>query len=210
MQNNLARVLSICSILGVAGLAAGCAGSSNSQSPLPSVGSSSPAASSLLRAPAALRLVVPDTCGKNTTEPINPAGGTITLPPCGGFTGSLGYPSNNAPGGATLVLRTSITKPKGVPTPSGKTVLLFLQATAHSSTSSITFNSGNATAKLTNKKKLLSSHTYSAYAYAFGFLLKGFPKELGAPTNGSLSFASPVSGVTLPTGITVTFELTQD
>jgi peptidoglycan hydrolase-like protein with peptidoglycan-binding domain len=151
-----------------------------------------------------------DAKSASKTETINKAGGTFTLPAFGGFSGTLGYPSNNAPANSKISLQTSTTNIHHAPTPHKKTVLMFEQATLKSGASAITFNGGTASGTFSSSQ-IVTSHTYALYAYALGILAPGFPIQLGSPTSdGSLTFSSPLSGESLPTGIAVTFEFVQN
>jgi hypothetical protein len=196
VNQNLARLLSVGALVGMVA-AAGCSGSSTSQAPMPPM---SPLAQPQVR------LFVPDTCGKASTQPINAAGGTLTVPACNGWGGSVAYPSNNAPAGDTVTIK-SYTKLAGAPKPPAPHKAIFY-VTAHGNGSgSVSFGAGTPTSTITGPG-LHAGKKYSIYAYALGFLVPGFPKKIGPATNGSVSFPSPFANENVPNGITVTFELT--
>jgi hypothetical protein len=196
VNHNLARLLAVGALTGM--LAAGCSGSRTAQSPVPPM---SPVAQSPMQL-----LIVPDACGKAVKITINPAGGTLRLPTCNTYGGTIGYPSNNAPPNTTITIKT-FTRLSGVPKPSGHKVLAYVQATGNGS-GSIQFSNGTASSTLVGVG-IVTTKTYSLYAYAFGIMVPGFPKSIGRPTqNGKITFNSPLSGENVPQGITVTFELT--
>jgi hypothetical protein len=153
--------------------------------------------------------LVPDANFAKATEKINSSGGTLFVPKFGGFSGSVGYPSNNALPGTTITLISSTTDINHAPQPSQGTVVFYLQARLKSITGYVTFNTGTASATL-RSSSLLSSKTYSIYAYAFGKPLHGTPYNIGSPKNGRLTFTSPINGGTVPAGVTVTVELDQN
>ena len=205
MKYRSLRALAPLSLLALS-VAAGCAVSTTSNLPttpqqLPGAASQSAFSQSIMN---------PDAKSAKQTEPIDKAGGTLTLPAYGGYSGTLGYPSNNAPSGSKIALETSTTDIHHAPKPRGKKVLMYEQATLKSSASQITFKSGSGSGSISGPG-IVTSHTYALYAYALGISVPGFPMQLGHPTsNGTISFSSPLSGQSIPTGIGVTIELVQN
>jgi hypothetical protein len=191
----VARLAFIAALLGIAALAEGCSGSPSSAPSLP--------ASALQTLERSAR---PDTCAVPQTEDISSTGGTLTLPTCGGYAGNITYGKNDAPKDTTVKLITTLNNPGGVPVPRKGTVLAYLQATGHSDAGSVTFKKASKKSTITNSA-LKPGDTYFLYAYAFGFSVSGFPKNIGSPSNGVLTFTSPVNGQTIPVDITVDFEL---
>ena len=151
------------------------------------------------------QLVTAIACGTSlgSTQSVVPAGGSFTVPAFAGFTGSVGYTSNNA-SGATVTLTSSLTPVLGEPTGSG--VVFYLNALLTSS-SSVIFNSGTATVTLTSSA-LLSNKTYNVNIYVSGIPISS--TNAGSPTNGSLSFNSPISAQTVPAGTNVVIEIVQN
>jgi len=151
------------------------------------------------------QLVTAIACGTSlsSTQSVIAAGGTLVLPPFAGWTGSLGYTSNNA-SGATITLTSSTTAVSGEPSNTG--VVFYINALLTSS-SSVTFNAGSATVSLSSSA-LLSNHTYTANFYTFGFLVGS--ASAGSPSNGTLSFASPITSQTVSGGTSVVIELVQN
>jgi hypothetical protein len=154
------------------------------------------------------RMADPDKCNKKSTQVISPTGGVLTLPPCASYTGTISYGKSGAPSKTSVSLVTT-TKNPGAPTPRGKTVLAYVIATGNSSAGSVTFGTAAQNSMIANTA-LLSSKTYALYAYALGVTVKGFPKQVGSPTDGVLTFKSPLNGETVPEGIPVDFELVQN
>lgn len=195
VNQNLARLLSVGALVGMVA-AAGCSGSSTSQVPMPNP----------LTQPQ-VHFVMPDACGVASTQPINPAGGTLTLPTCNTYGGTIAYPSNNAPAGDTITLKTYTELPGAPEPPAPHEPLAYVNATGNGS-GSVQFGSGKPTSNLVGRG-IKKGVKYNVYAYALGFSVPGFPKSIGkAQANGSISFPSPLSGQNVPNGITVTFELT--
>jgi hypothetical protein len=195
VNQNLARLLSVGALAGMV-LGAGCSGSTG-QAPMPP--------SNQLTQPQS-HFVMPDTCGAASTQPINPAGGTLTVPACHGWGGTVAYPSNNAPANDTVTIK-SYTVLRGAPKPPRPHKAIFY-VTAHGNGSgSVSFGSGTPTSTLTGPG-LMAGKKYSIYAYALGFLVPGFPKVIGPAGAGTVSFPSPFANENVPNGITVTFELT--
>jgi hypothetical protein len=206
----LSRSVCVASLLAIVALA-GCSTSSKSVPPVAPPLGNSPQAQD--RSPGAQALpapmVLPDANSSKLTEKVNPSGGNFVVPKFGGFSGSVGYPSNNAFPGTTVTLISSTTNINHAPQPPSGTVVFYLQAKLSSPIGYVTFNNGTATARL-HAASLLSSKTYSVYAYAFGKPLHGTPYPVGSPKHGTLTFTSPINGGTVPAGITVTVELDQN
>jgi hypothetical protein len=206
-MNRSTRALTSLSALAFAVAAAGCGGSQSAAPTLPQIQSPQSAQQTVFGDES----MSFDAKSSKKTEPIHSGGGTLTLPAFGGYSGSLGYPKNNAPKRTKIALETSTTNIHNAPTPGGKKkVLMFEQATVKGSASQITFGGGSAGGTL-DGPGIVTTHTYALYAYALGIQVPGFPVQLGSPTsNGTISFSSPLSGQSVPTGIGVTFELVQN
>jgi hypothetical protein len=204
------RSLCVASLLTIVSVA-GCSTSSKSVPPVTPPLGNTPLAQD--RAAGArtvpVPLMLPDGNSSKLTENVNPAGGKFIVPKFGGFSGAVGYPSNNAFPGTTVTLISSTTNINHAPQPPTGTVVFYLQAKLSSPIGYVTFNNGTATARL-HSASLLSSKTYSIYAYALGKPLHGTPYPVGSPTHGTLTFTSPIQGGTVPAGITVTVELDQN
>jgi len=201
---NVSRLVSTGALLSAIAFGAGCAGKSATTPLTPPMGSDQ---TTSIQDQA--ELLSPDACGKKSTQDLAAGGGSLTLPTCSGYKGKVSYGKNNAPAKTTVTLITTTKNPGNVPTPAGKTVLAFVQATGNSTGGSVTFNNTSSKSTISNKK-LLSSKTYALYAYALGILVSGFPQQIGSPVNGVLTFASPLNGQTVPQGITIDFELAQN
>jgi hypothetical protein len=196
VNQNLARLLSVGALVGMVA-AAGCSGSSTSQAPMPPTSPIVPQA----------HFVMPDACNVASNQPILAAGGTLTLPTCNGWGGVIAYPSNNAPAGDTVTLK-SYTKLPGAPKPPAPHKAIFYETAHGNGSGSVSFGSGTPTSSITGPG-IKKTKKYQIYAYALGFLVPGFPKTIGPATqNGSISFPSPFANQNVPNGITVTFELT--
>ena len=214
MLYNLSRIAALGGILGVVALA-GCAGSSSNQSALPGGGLTG---TQSFQQP--MQGLIPDlACPQTKTEPIKAAGGTVVFPACDGFSGKAGYPKNNAPAGSTTTLTSYSQKHMPPPsggegTPSQGTVIAWISSLGQSSAGSITFcnfpTCAVKNASLKAKGTLMSpTHSYELFVYAFG--IEQGSESLGSPVcaHGSctLTFASPLTGQTVPQGITLWFEL---
>jgi hypothetical protein len=146
-----------------------------------------------------------DACGAPKTYSINQAGGSLKLPSCGGTTGKVTYPSNNAPANTiTLTSYTSNPAPSQCGSTTGETALAYVTV---SSTGSGAIQYGT-----TNKKSMLKnaafppSATFTLIAYAFGN--PQFSVPLGHPNaKHQLKFPSPLNGMTIPLGLPLCFEL---
>jgi hypothetical protein len=160
----------------------------------------------------------------STTEPLSPkgSGGSIpvlVVPPFGGFSGTVGYASNNGPSNATITFTVSIANIFGVPTPppSAGTVLFFtrVRANTNPSVGTIGFNDGTQTATLVSSQ-LISTDTYFICAWLGTFNI-GPPVNVGHPSGGTLTYPSPLTkaglkatGGQLPTNVNIDLDFIQN
>lgn len=164
----------------------------------------------------------PSATSASTTEPLSPqgSGGSIpvlVLPPFGGFTGTVGYASNNAPANTTITFTVSILNIFSVPTPppSAGTVLFFTRVRANSTAGTIGFNDGTQTATLVSSQ-LISSDTYFICAWLGSFNI-GPPVNVGSPVGGTLTYPSPLTkaglkatGGQLPANVNIDLDFIQN
>ena len=151
-------------------------------------------------------VIRPDACGKPVTYPIKDKGGSLKLPSCGGTSGNITYPSNNAPGSATVTLTAYTTNPapSQCGTVSGETTLAYITATSTGS-GSVLYNDTAKKSALHNPR-FPTNATFTLYAFAFGSPL--FSEKLGRPNaQHTLKFASPLNDMNVPLGIPLCFEL---
>lgn len=204
MKNYLARFLAAGSLLGIAALA-GCAGSNQSAVP----------PYQTLNLPQSAHVVVPDVSppcpvGPLTKE-VEDAGGTLLLPACDTFSGSIGYAANSATEEETTSLTTYDVDPGGgTGNPGVGTVIAWVKAHGNGSGSVVFPSSPVKLAKISGAPlELPGGHSYTLYVYAFG-VLQG-SEALGSPTctgtKCTLTFPSPLTGQTVPQGIDLFFEL---
>jgi hypothetical protein len=205
VKNYLARFVAAGSLLGIAALA-GCAGSHQSTVP----------PTQTLNFPQSQHVVVPDVnCPVGPlTRHIEDAGGTFALPACDTFSGSIGYPPNNAPEAApsTSLTTYDVDPGGGTGKPSSGTVIAWVKAHGNGS-GSIAFNASPVkTATISGSPaELPGGHTYTLYVFAFG--AQQGSEQLGSPVCGAkcvLTFPSPLTGQTVPQGIDLFFELTEN
>jgi hypothetical protein len=201
VNNHLARFLAAGSLLGIAALA-GCAGSNQSAVP-PQLA---------MTQPQSIIMPHPAACLAEVSKPIHAAGGTIALPACDTFGGTIGYPPNNAPAGTTTDLESYQTDPGGgTGNPGVGTVIAWVRSNGESTAGSVVFNSMPVkTATLFGSPvELPTGHTYTLYVYAFG--IQQGSEALGSPVctmaRCTLTFPSPLTGMTVPQGIDLFFEL---
>jgi hypothetical protein len=166
----------------------------------------------------------PGATSASTTEPLSPkgSGGSIpvlSLPPFGGYSGTVGYASNNGPSNATITFTVSIQNIFSVPTPppSAGTVLFFtrVRANTNPSVGTIAFNNGTQTATLVSSQ-LISSDTYYICAWLGSFNI-GPPVNVGSPTGDTLTYPSPLTkaglmatGGQLPTNVNIDLDFIQN
>jgi hypothetical protein len=146
-----------------------------------------------------------------TSTPILAAGGSLSLPAFGGFSGSIGYPTNNAPAGAVnAVLESSTTNLGTLPSAPGAIFHEQFQLSS-TTTQSVTFNSGTATGSFSSSA-LSPAKTYTLYVYipALAGNTPYATQSLGSPSGSTISFTSPISGITIPVGVSVVLELGQN
>lgn len=203
VNNHLARFLAAGSLLGIAALA-GCAGSNQSAIP-----------SQTLNLPQSSHVVLPDAsppCPVTKTEEVEDAGGIIVLPACDTFSGSIGYQKNNAVEEGTTTLTTYDVDPGGgTGKPATGTVIAWVKAHGNGS-GSVVFQSTPAKFGTISGSpaELPAGHTYTLYVYAFGIQQGSEP--IGTPTCTGTKctlgpFPSPLTGMTVPQGIDLFFEL---
>jgi len=196
--DKLSRGLTAIALFSLAAFAAGCGSNASVPYALPA-GPGADVHSTVAQS-------VPDACNTTVNDPLNRAGGSDALPACATFTGGFTYGPNNAPSGSSVALLSTTKKPGGVPTEPG-TPLLFVQGELKSKAGYITFKASKVKSDV-HSTKLLSSKTYTLYAFAYGFEI--YHTNLGSPTNGTLKFASPFDGRQLPTYVKVTVEIAQN
>jgi hypothetical protein len=144
-----------------------------------------------------------------STTPISAAGGTLSLPSFGGFSGTIGYPTNNAPSGVNAVLVSSTTNLGTLPSAPG--AIFYEQFQLSGSAQSVTFNSGTASGTFASTA-LSPTKSYTLYVYipALAGNTPYATQSLGSPSAGSISFTSPISGITVPVGVNVVLELSSN
>ena len=172
-------------------------------------------------AAAAMELGYDAVCPKSGVSSIVAKGGVIKLPACDGWSGTVAYPKNNATPGTTSTLTTySVAHPpapsSGQGTPATGTVIAWISSIGTGSSASITFcNFPSCPVKyahISSTTQLNQTHTYELYVYAFG--VQQGSEYVGSPVCAKgttkackLTFASPLTGQTLPNGILFWFEL---
>jgi len=137
--------------------------------------------------------LVEDPC----TQPLVDAGGELLVPSIGTFTGTAGYATNDSKPKTTITFTTCTTNCFSAPNPHGGTPTFWLRAAACcDSRGYIQFNDGNQVATLTSST-LQASQTYWLCAYIGSFVIPGGPLPAGSPTNGTLTYPSPLTGQAL-------------
>ena len=160
-------------------------------------------------------------CPKSGVSSIVAKGGVIKLPACDGWSGTVAYPKNNAtPGTPSTLTPYSVAHPpapsSGQGTPATGTVIAWISSIGTGSSASITFcNFPSCPVKyahISSTTQLNQTHTYELYVYAFG--VQQGSEYVGSPVCAKgttkackLTFASPLTGQTLPNGILFWFEL---
>jgi hypothetical protein len=141
---------------------------------------------------------------KRVTVTINRAGGTFTFPSDGGFNGVGSYPANNAPAGAKLQITNSdLDNVLGVPLSVSGSPILFFEAQI-SGASQVTFQNVADTMTLTSTK-LRASMTYGIAAYLWNQEIESY--TAGSPSNQTLTFQTPLSGLSMAYYTPFAFEL---
>lgn len=150
------------------------------------------------------------------TQPLSPSGGNLTLPDICTFSGTVGYATNDAPGGMTITFTTSVQNINGVPAPNGGTPVFYTRVEIGTKTGQqVKFNSGSQLATLASST-LIGADTYALCAYIGSFVIQDAPQIAGQPTGGVLSYPSPLTaqglqatGGVLPTGVNIDTVVTQ-
>jgi hypothetical protein len=158
-------------------------------------------------------------------DPIDPAGSgknPFVIPPLGppstGFSGTIGYPSNNAPSGATMSLESInvnnvFTSTCAAPTPPFGTPILFVGM--QTSQSPLIFQSGTETTVI-QSSTLVTGASYSLVAYdvpASGGGTQIGQTDVAQAQGGGVTFLhSPLNGYTFQNvnNDIIVFELIQD
>jgi hypothetical protein len=146
------------------------------------------------------------------TQPINPAGGTFTIPPISGFTGVVNYPTNNAPANSTATFVTSAVDITGIaPAPPSGTPIFYIDILLSSTASAIQFNTGSAGGTLTSNL-FVTGKTYTLYGWVIISSAPVMFYQFGpvAPTSGTISYTSPVNGALVPVGPLGIIEVVQN
>jgi hypothetical protein len=202
LNTHLVRFLAAGSLLGIAALA-GCAGSNQSAVP----------PYQTLNLPQSHVVVPLVPCPVTLTEEVEDAGGVITLPACDTFSGTVGYPPNNAAEESMTTLTTYDKDPGGgTGKPASGTVIAWVKSHGNGSGSIVFKSSPVKTGKISGSPaELPGGHTYTLYVYAFG--LQQGSEAVGSPVCGAkcvLTFPSPLTGQTVPQGIDLFFELAEN
>jgi hypothetical protein len=148
-------------------------------------------------------LVAPQSNILNETFSDN--GGTLTVPPYGGFTGSIGYAAGGG-SGDVVQLETSTTNIHNAPLPPSGTVIMYLQMSLPNGPSSFCVGSGSAFAGFSSSA-ILPSRNYTLWWWSQGGLVQKISTSNGG--NGSVGFDSFLGWFGCLPEFDNTFELNQ-
>lgn len=146
------------------------------------------------------------------TQTILPAGGTFTIPPISGFAGVVNYPTNNAPANSTVTFTTCAVDITGfAPAPPAGTPIFYIYIQLASTAPAIQFNTGSAGGTLTSSA-FVASKQYSLFGWVIISSAPVMFYQFGpvSPTNGTISYSSPVNGALVPVGPLGIIEVVQD
>lgn len=146
------------------------------------------------------------------TQPINPAGGTFTIPPISGFAGVVNYPTNNAPANSTATFVTSAVDITGfAPAPPSGTPIFYIDVLLSSTATAIQFNTGTAGGTLTSNA-FVASKQYSLFGWVIISSAPALFYQFGpvSPSGGTITYTSPVNGQLVPVGPLAIIEVVQD
>jgi hypothetical protein len=147
-----------------------------------------------------------------STESINPAGGTFTIPPVSSFAGSVNYPTNNAPANSTATFTTSAVDITGIaPAPPAGTPIFYIYIQLASTATQIQFNTGSAGGTL-NAPAFVASKQFSLYGWVIISSAPVLFYQFGpvSPIGGTISYTSPVNGALVPVGPLAIIEVVQN
>lgn len=159
----------------------------------------------------------------DSNDPIDPTGKSAFVipslgPPSTGFSGTIGYPPNNAPSGTLMSLESinvnniSFASTCAAPTPPFGTPILYIGM--QTAASPLVFQSGNETTTV-QSSTLVNGASYSLFAY--DLQSPSSAPQIGATQtavaqSGAVSFASPLDGYTFQNANNdvIVFEITRD
>ncbi len=145
--------------------------------------------------------------GGRQTYTIRTTGSSFKFPPFAGFSGTGYYTRNNSPYGATLQITNSGTgNLLGVPASTIGNVALYWEAQLGGGASSVTFRAASRTMKLVSSQ-LQSGASYSVAVYQWNQLIEAY--SAGTASNRTLTFQTPLSGITLYYYTPIAIELMQ-
>lgn len=202
----LSSLFAGCVLIALA-LSAACSGNNSSPAVAPLPGQTSAPPTTVPQTPTP----VPQcTATASNDQPLDDAGGTLTLPAACGFSGTVGYAPNNSPSGMTIAFTTSVANVNNVPQPDGGTPILYTRVKLGTKTGSqVAFQDGDQVATLISTQ-LMPSKTYALCGYIGEFVIQDKPQIAGSPASGALSYQSPLTaqglkatGGVLPTGVNI-------
>jgi outer membrane protein assembly factor BamB len=154
--------------------------------------------------PSGLQGSRPSQRSSSTTVTISASGGSFALPQYGGFRGTVTYNANNAASGATLTLTNSGTNNLlGAPLPTTGTPVLYLEASIGAA-SRVAFESGSNAMSL-KSEQFLNGGDFEIDAYEGSKEVASY--AAGTPTNRTLTFQTPFSGLSIHSGHPLTVEV---
>jgi len=134
-------------------------------------------------------------------------GSSFKFPPFGGFTGTGFYTKNNAPAGATLQITNSGTNNLlGIPLSATGQVVLYFEAQLGGGAYSVKFLKSARTMTLASTQ-LQATASYTVQVYLWNQLIESY--SAGSPVNGTLTFQTPLSNLTLSYYTPICIELIQ-
>jgi hypothetical protein len=159
-----------------------------------------------------LREAVTANCAQSSMQPVNPAGGTLSGPSCGGFQAFFSYGPNNAPASAYNVVTSSINMPLsaalngGLPAPPpGTTPLVYFEVAGLSANPNVTYSAPSADRSLISSYGIRRGAKFEIVGYEFaptgsnaGFRVIYQSGSYTASASNVLYINSPLTGLTIP------------
>jgi hypothetical protein len=185
-------------------LLAGCAGSAGSPPPLAPVEAQSVTAPIGAIVSAQPKSVSPASCGARVRISAPPRGGAFQVPHCGGWSGTITYPSQALR--SIWRVASSLTNRFGAPSPPSGTAVFYMEMQLLHPVGAA-FHSEGVDDTVTSPG-LTSSHTYTLNVYHFYYNSQcpssqcTWTMNIGSPQPGthSITFASPLNGAAVLSG----------
>jgi hypothetical protein len=172
-----------------------CTGSGTSTPTLPVEQIAGDAASVVVKAAS------PDACGRRVHFVARPRGGSFQVPHCGGWSGTINFPST--PIRSVWDAVSSVTNNFGAPPPPSGTPLFYMQMQLHHPGGAAFHNDG--TNDTVTSSQFSPQHTYALNVYYFAYNDQcpstqcTWSLDIGAPQPGShsITFNSPLNGASI-------------